>query len=264
MLEVPIVIITCDKFHNKVEQFRYNYAVNSIISIKNNFLYPHKIIVVDNGSSDLMVNTLKLWEKNQIIYKAILNKENTGIAYPKNQGIKAIDFKHDFIMVTDSDIVMPFMRPKCVLTYMVEYMYKFSEIGMIGVDLNRDNLFPHELDWWIRLRQHPLNKPLFAIIAIGFWGSLFRRKDYDQYNKLYGGFQCKSKYGQTDEHFRNFLTKKGKEIGVFKGKRDKQNKETLPYYGIHLGRTEEVGSEGFYFKKNQRYIVEQLGKKENK
>ena len=98
MHSVPIVVVTCDRFKDKVEQFRYQYAIHSIISIKNNFQFPNKIIVVDNGSSDLMINTLKIWEQNKIIYKLIQNKENTGIATPKNQGIKAIDFDYKYVI----------------------------------------------------------------------------------------------------------------------------------------------------------------------
>ena len=96
MLSVPVVVVTCDRFKDKIEHFRYQYAIQSIISIKNHFQYPNKIIVVDNNSSNQMVNMLNLFKESGIIHKLILNDKNTGIAHPKNQGIQAIDFDYKY------------------------------------------------------------------------------------------------------------------------------------------------------------------------
>lgn len=237
--DIPIVPIVMQTFN------RLEYTMNVISSFKNNILYPYYLIVVDNGSTDGTVEYLKLMEKLGFVHHLILNNENKGIAEPKNQGIEVV---HElisnganikYVCITDNDIVPPFIRDNgCVLENIVKVMDKNSWIGMCGVDLTPDNS-PDFQEWWWRLRQHQMQEPVFAEIAIGFWFSVTRIEYLREFK-----FTGESLYGRVDESYRNWLTNVKKvRIGLLKGTSLKGRKgehiETTPKVGIHLGWTED-------------------------
>jgi GT2 family glycosyltransferase len=254
---VPIIMLT----YNRVE-----YTMEVLAAFKNHLLYPHKVIVIDNASTDGTREYLDVAKKLGFIDHLILNDTNLGIAEPKNQGLKAKTEPIKYIVITDNDIVPPFVRHKdgCILTQMVDIMEKHQNIGMLGIDLNRDNSPPNQEYWW-RLRQHNTDVR-FAEIVIGFWFTLFRYDVLKEFN-----FVGASNYGMVDESIRNYLTivKKAK-IGLIKGVEAFENgkhKETLSKPGIHLGWTEDT--QGKYksyvdMKKAERYKAEQEWKKDGR
>jgi glycosyltransferase involved in cell wall biosynthesis len=237
-----------------------------IAAFQNYILYPHKIIVIDNGSTDGTIKYLELMKELGFIHHLILNGENKGIAEPKNQGMEVV---HEwaktenikYVCVTDNDIVVPFIRKGgCVLSQIVKMMDKNPNLGMVGVDLSKDNA-PDNQEYWWRLRQHPNTIPQFAEIVIGFWFSVFRYEHLKEYK-----FSCASNYGKCDESVRNWLgiVKKAK-IGVFKGVEVFENgkyKETESRVGIHLGWTEDFAKFPDYvnMKKTERFKAEQQWK----
>jgi glycosyltransferase involved in cell wall biosynthesis len=228
---IPIILQTFN---------RINYTQQVISSIRNHLVYPIKIIIIDNGSTDGTVEYLQLMNKLGIVDHLILNGENKGIAVPKNQGIdlvKQLYPETKYIVITDNDIVPPFVRDKdckCCLSYMVDLMEKHQEVGMLGVDLNSCNA-PDGQSWWWRLRQHPMSNPEFAEIAVGFWFTLFRFEVFKDFS-----FVNESLYGRTDESIRNYLTLNNKKkIGVWKGIHDYNKHETVPQLGEHLGWKED-------------------------
>jgi len=233
---VPIVIQTFN---------RVLYTQHVIASIKNNLLYRNKIIIVDNGSTDGTVEYLQLMLNLGHINHLILNSENKGIAEPKNQGLEVVKEwakteEIKYVMVTDNDIAFPLVRTqhqngcKCALAHMVELMDNSPHIGMLGIDLQRDNA-PGYQEWWWRLRQHPSNNPEFAEISIGFWGALLR---FELFNEL--SFTCDSNYGKCDEACRNYIYMvKKQKIGLWKGVFDAQKKCTTPCLGCHIGWSED-------------------------
>jgi len=239
---------------------RISYTMEVISSFHNHLFYPFELIVIDNGSTDGTQEYLKLMKDIGHVHHLVLNGENKGIAKPKQQGIeiaKEIAKKKDvkYVVITDNDIVVPFIRDNnaCVLTKMVQIMDGHPEIGMMGIDLNRDNA-PNYQEWWWRLRQHPLDNPEFAEIAIGFWFSITRLEYFNEYS-----FETAhtSLYGRVDESYRNFCyQEKHKKIGLLKGvsMKDRKGKhvETVPKVGIHLGWSEDLGNEYSNFKKLER------------
>lgn len=259
---VPIIIQTFN---------RLPYSIEVLGALTNHLIYPTKIIVIDNGSTDGTIEYLQLMLKLGFIHQLILNNENKGIAEPKNQGLEIVkelekEFDIKYICITDNDIVVPFMRKGgCVLTQIVNIMEKNEHLGMVGVDLNRDNA-PDNQDYWWKLRQHLASIPQFAEIVMGFWFTVFR---YDVFKE---GFRFKggSLYGRVDESIRNFLgLQKKRKIGLIKGIEITENgkhKETEPRLGIHLGWTEDLEKFSDYvnFKKAERYKAEQVWKEEKR
>lgn len=264
----PVAIVM--QTYNRIE-----YTMEVISAFHNHLLYPFKLIVIDNGSDDGTIEYLELMKKLGYIDNLILNGENKGIAIPKQQGVDlakeiAKIEKIKYIIITDNDIVVPFIRDNnaCVLTKMVQIMDGHPEIGMMGVDLNKDNAPSPAQDWWWKLRQHPLDNPEYCNIAIGFWFSITRLEYFEEYNFV--GANC-SLYGRVDESFRNWLyAVKKKKVGLIKGAALKNHKgqhvETVPKLGIHLGWTEDYKKYPNYvnMKKLERGKAEKVWDEKNK
>jgi len=238
-----------------------------ISSIRNHILYPHKLIVIDNGSIDGSVEYLKFLEEKRIIDNLILNKENLGISEAKNQGLKIVKDlaktqEIKYVCITDNDIVPPFIRENgCVLEHIVKLMEEHKFIGMCGVDLNKENA-PDNQEWWWRLRQHSMKYPEFAEISIGFWFSVIR---YEYFNEF--EFVGESSYGRVDESLRNWISiNKKHKIGLLKGVYNSDKNETIPKLGIHLGWTEDMQENYDYvlFKKQERFKAEKAWKEKNR
>ncbi len=257
---IPIIL----QCYNRVE-----YTIQTIMSIHNNILYPHHLIVIDNNSTDGTREFLEFAHKQGFIHTLVLNDENKGISIPKNQGLDIVremakTQEIRYVMITDNDITMPFVRDKdgkCCLTHIVEMMDKHSEVGMCGVDLDKQNA-PDNQAWWWKLRQHPATNPEFTEISIGFWGAVVRYEFFNEFS-----FIGESLYGRVDEALRNwiYLVRKQK-IGLWKGVHDSLKKETIPYLGVHLGWKEDNSkySEYVNFKKQERYKAEIAWREKNR
>jgi glycosyltransferase involved in cell wall biosynthesis len=245
---------------------RLSYTMQVIAAIKNYILYPHQLIVIDNASTDGTRAYLESMKSLGYIDHLILNETNLGIAEPKNQGLEIVKEltktqEIKYVVITDNDIVPPFIRPSCVLTEIVKMMDKHPEVGMCGVDLNRDNS-PNNQEWWWRLRQHPNTNPTFAEIAIGFWFSVIRFEYFQDFK-----FSGESLYGRVDESLRNYITSVKKcRIGLLKGVYSSDKKETISKLGIHLGWSEDLEKlpEYVLFKKQERYKAELAWKEKNR
>jgi len=255
---VPIVLQT----YNRVE-----YSMQVIPSLYTHILYPHYVVVVDNGSTDGTVEYLKFAQQQGLIKEIVFNNENKGISEAKNQGLEVVSriSKEDnieFICITDNDIIPPFIREKgCVLQHIVDLMTKNQVIGMCGVDLSRENA-PVNQEWWWRLRQHYGSIPEFAEISIGFWFAVIRYSFFKDFR-----FVGESIYGRADESIRNFITlQKKSKIGLLKGVYDEKRKETVPKLGVHLGWIEDCLLYPDYvnFKKQERAKAEVAWKEKNR
>lgn len=255
---VPIIILT----HNRI-----SYTMQVISAIKNYILYPHILIVIDNGSSDGTRAYLESMKLLGYIDHVILNDTNLGIAEPKNQGLEIVakmaqTQEIKYVVITDNDIVPPFIRTNgCALEHIVKIMDNNPQIGMCGVDLSRENA-PANQEWWWRLRQHPPLIPEFTEIAIGFWFAVVR---YDFFKEF--KFVGESLYGRVDESLRNFCgVVKRQKVGLLKGVYDLARKETIPHVGTHLGWREDLEKFPDYvcFKKRERYKAELIWKETNR
>jgi GT2 family glycosyltransferase len=92
--------------------------------------YKTEIIVVDNGSTDGSVETIKKlatrYSFGNVKFKIILNKENMGFAKAVNQGIRKAS--GDYILLLNSDIIV---KPKAI-EKMLEFVKRHPEAGVIG------------------------------------------------------------------------------------------------------------------------------------
>ncbi|AZR72015.1 hypothetical protein BBF96_00495 [Anoxybacter fermentans] len=100
----------------------FSYLKECIQSIKKNTIYPHHIIVVDNGSSDESIFYLQTLNNITLIE----NKENKGYAKAVNQGIMAGD--GEFVVILNSDIKVS----KNWLKTMIETARADERIGVVG------------------------------------------------------------------------------------------------------------------------------------
>ena len=255
-MTIPIIIQT----FNRVE-----YTIQVISSIYTHILYPHRVIVIDNCSTDGTVDYLNFCKQHNFIDHLVLNNENKGIAEPKNQGLEIVKKLAEtqeikYVCITDNDIVPPFIREKgCALEHIVNMMDNNQDVGMCGVDLDRANS-PTNQEWWWRLRQHLQSNPEFAVISIGFWFSVFRYDDIKDFK-----FKCDSNYGKVDESVRNYLGLVKKEkVGILKGVFN--GKETISKVGLHLGWREDLEKFPQYvaMKKAERFKSEQAWKAQNR
>ncbi|MCK4257686.1 MAG: glycosyltransferase [Halanaerobiales bacterium] len=107
-----------------------SYLKECIESIRINTIYPHNIIVVDNGSMDGSISYLRKLLKITLIE----NKKNYGYATACNQGIMAGN--GEFVAVLNTDLRMS----KGWLTEMIETAKTDDKIGVVGPKLvNKKN-----------------------------------------------------------------------------------------------------------------------------
>ena len=108
-----------------------SYLRNCINSIRQNTLYPHRIIVVDNGSSDGSVKYLKGLKDVTLI----LNNSNYGYGKAANQGISISNGKYVVILNSDLKLTRGWLKN------MVQEADKDDTIGVLGPKMvNQDNL----------------------------------------------------------------------------------------------------------------------------
>lgn len=91
---IDICMITCN---------RARISEISIKEIQTRTLYPHRLLVLDNGSGDETPQMLERLYREGYINVLILNKENTGVHWGKNQLLGLVE--SDFFVSTDNDIV---------------------------------------------------------------------------------------------------------------------------------------------------------------
>ncbi|NOY77249.1 MAG: glycosyltransferase [Calditrichaeota bacterium] len=102
------------------------YTQKCIESIRKHTHVPYELIVVDNGSTDGMVNYLK----SQKDVHLIQNKKNRGFAAGNNQGIRAS--KGDFIVLLNNDTVVT----DGWLRRLLRGFHLSPKVGMVGPKSN--------------------------------------------------------------------------------------------------------------------------------
>lgn len=94
---LPTLDIIVLNFNNK------NFIEPCLGSIKSNTSIPHKVIVIDQGSTDGSREWL-IENKGTLVDELVLNEKNTGAWEGRNQGL--IRGTADYVMFFDSDIVV--------------------------------------------------------------------------------------------------------------------------------------------------------------
>jgi glycosyltransferase involved in cell wall biosynthesis len=220
-----------------------------------------KIFVIDNASTDGKVEYLQSLKKKNLIHSLQLNEKNMGIAQPKNEFLKKVEFKSDFIIMTDSDIVFPYTNPTWLEQY-VELLNKYPEIGMLSLNFDSVNV-AEDTRWWFgkQKESHRKKNDDLLILETGFWGTAITKTAIDivaQQNKEKYGidevFRCRSLYGETDEMLRQALRENNMWGAIAKN-----------LVGINLGWDDKQKFGNYYmFKKAERNMAEIMRKKEEK
>lgn len=104
---------------NRVEFTRQLFA-----DIAVNTVMPHKIYVIDNGSTDETAEFLSFAEKTFPL-KVVRNEENIGVNASWNMGVLLSD--RPFVSILNNDISIPFMFFEKV----VEIFYKHDAVGLV-------------------------------------------------------------------------------------------------------------------------------------
>jgi len=114
---VSIIILTQNR--RKV----FEKCFNSVLSQD----YPNKeVIIVDNGSSDYMIDFLKSQAEKEN-FRLILNEINRGACLGRNQGFK--ESTGEYLLFLDSDVVLV---DKSTISYALEEMIKYDNLEELG------------------------------------------------------------------------------------------------------------------------------------
>jgi glycosyltransferase involved in cell wall biosynthesis len=241
----------CVLTYNRIE-----FVSACLSSIINHTKTPTKIFVIDNGSTDGTVEYLTSLLNKNLIHDLECNTENQGIAKPKNRFLEKVEFKSDFIIMTDSDIVFPYTKP-CWLEQYNALFERYPELGMLSLNFDSVNV-ADDTQWWFAKHKegHRKKNDDLIILDAGFWGTAISKKTIDRiktYNKekyLDDVFRCKSLYGETDEMLRQALKENGFWCGIAKN-----------IVGYNLGWDDNKKFKEYHmFKKIERSKAEQKRK----
>jgi len=101
----------------------------SLEAIHRNTQYPHRVIVIDNGSDRDMQNMLYAFKGLGMIDTLILLDKNYGLETAKHLAMQFVE--SPLFVSTDNDILAYKYEP-CWLTKLVELMEKYPEYASIG------------------------------------------------------------------------------------------------------------------------------------
>jgi glycosyltransferase involved in cell wall biosynthesis len=245
----------CVLTHNRIE-----FVSECLSSIINHTTLPYKITVFDNASTDGTLEYLKTLEKNGLIHKLISSDKNLGIAEPKNILLGQLEWKSNFVVMTDSDIYFPYINP-CWIEQMVKVMNHHPNLAVLSMNFDSVNV-AEDTKWWFQKQNegHRQKKEDLLTLETGFWGMLISKDTVDMVSKhnqkKYDDpkvFRCRTLYGETDEAFRQVIHQSGKWCGVAKN-----------VTGLNLGWDDNRKFQKYnIFKKIERSKAEELRRKED-
>jgi glycosyltransferase involved in cell wall biosynthesis/uncharacterized protein YneR len=128
---VDIILVTHQRLH---------FLKKSVDYIKERTRWPHRLIVVDNASSDGTRDYLKRMEKVGIIDVVVCLNENVGQAHAQNIGLEHVKTK--YFVITQDDLLCPDMKP-CWLERLVHMMEKHDDYGALCPRIERTR----RLEW---------------------------------------------------------------------------------------------------------------------
>jgi glycosyltransferase involved in cell wall biosynthesis len=119
---------------------RENFLKKTVEEINKRTLYPFRLIVVDNASTDGTRAYMKHAEKVGKIQKNIFLEENIGQPEALNVAYKEV--KSEFFVTTQDDLIPPDLRP-CWLERLKHLMEKYPDYGCICMRIQRTK----RVDW---------------------------------------------------------------------------------------------------------------------
>lgn len=108
---------------------RPEFTYRHLQSIKQNTSYPHRVIVIDNGSEKEMQSRLWDFKREGWIDILVLLDKNYGLEHAKNIGMQFVESK--YFISTDNDI-LAYRYDPCWLTKLVELMDNNPEYAQIA------------------------------------------------------------------------------------------------------------------------------------
>lgn len=102
----------------------------AIKAIKLRTKYPHRLIVIDNNSTDGTREWLKEKKKDGMIDVVVYMKENVGLARGYQEGLKYV--KSEYFVVCADDLIPPRLKP-CWLEQELKIAKDNSEYGGIAM-----------------------------------------------------------------------------------------------------------------------------------
>ena len=217
-----------------------------IWSIINYSDYPIRIIIVDNASTDGTREWLIDMKNKGYINELILNDENKGIAEAKNQAMEKVNWDCGYCILTDSDIVLPLLKP-CWLHHYFETMIRHPKLGMLSCEFDKVNANMDTQGWWYN--QRIPKKQDLDLIVTGFWMSVIPKDVFFKIKEKHNGkaFWGDSLYGEVDAHYREDVQRLGYWVGVQK-----------QVVGVHLGWFDsKVFNKYNIMKKKERFKAEE-------
>ena len=134
----------------------------------------YQFLLIDNGSDDGTVETLKKRQANDTNLKVFYNKKNKGL----NEYKKLLNrSKGDYIIIIDDDVIE---FPKDFDLLMVNYLDSFPDFGFLALDV-----IQNEHTNGAKPEQHNYIDIVRAGLTIsegeaGGWCAILRRKDYSK------------------------------------------------------------------------------------
>jgi len=134
----------------------YNSSKELLVCIKSIRQYltkiPYEILLVDNNSTDKSKELLK---NNIKDIKKIFLQRNTGFAFANNYGIKKST--GEYILLLNPDTILIDSR----IENMVQFLYKNSQVGVVGPDLISNTGEDHLPPNYFPLLKHQIMEALF-------------------------------------------------------------------------------------------------------
>ena len=135
---------------------RPEFTYLSLQSIKQNTAYPHKVIVIDNGSEKEMQQRLLDFKREGWIDTLVLLDFNRGLEYAKNIAMSFVE--SSFFISTDNDLIA-FRYDPCWLTKLVDLMNNNPEYAAIAcrpqILVGTGNIFDGKTDEIIEFSHVP-------------------------------------------------------------------------------------------------------------
>lgn len=129
---VDIILITYQRLH---------FLKKILEEINNRTFYPHRLIVVDNGSTDGTKEYLKNANKIGRVGEVVFLPDNVGQLRALNEGFKLVT--SDYFVTTQDDLIPPDLRP-CWLERLVHLFEKhYPDYGAICMRIQRTR----RLEW---------------------------------------------------------------------------------------------------------------------
>lgn len=128
---VDIILVTYQRVH---------FLKKTIASIKERTLYPHRLIVVNNASTDGTKEYLARMNKTGVVDEVVNLEENVGQAESQNIGLELV--KTNYFVTTQDDLLPPELKP-CWLERLVHLMEKHEDYGSICLRIERTR----RVDW---------------------------------------------------------------------------------------------------------------------